>query len=764
MSNENQNQEIGGKYTFWQLLHKYRIEIPIIQRDYAQGRISDNATAIREELLNCMYKALITEEGIDFDFVYGTVEKDVLYPLDGQQRLTTFFLLHWYLAEKEEKMEEAVPILKKFSYTTRPSSREFCEMLMKIKYSPKKEEKVSDFIKNENGYFRSWDTDPTISHMLVMLDAIHQKFFDTEELFGLMIEEGDDELLTFSYLPMEHYALTDDLYIKMNARGKVLTVFENFKAKFIQHLKDMSLPFKQFEDNIDGNWTDLMWDYRAKKDNTIDNKFMNLFCYITEMLYLETEKPSNGDSPFRPSKIRNLIDYYQKEETVLELFKYLDLWKSRKEAESYLNTILSVKSEEGKVRLFEGNPEIFSSIINGYAVPLANKLVLFSIMKRLVTLGKGTEHTAMIDYVRIIRNYLLNTRSFIRNKCSYSPDLRYGRNAIPIMQNFINKLVAADDPYDAIRDIEFVNVNSEICRQEADKAKLILDRPELKSVIHRLEDMELFKGTLFNILPYIQKYDYKKLISKLEVLFTRENGPKIVQGLLSVGDYGIFIGRSIYGDRYFYGCLNDWYSILTYNGDDNYTKIICDFINQFEEAKADYVQGALKELIDNNLQGIDKSDWRYTIVKYESTVSVNNGYVDKPYIIFAMEIYDDSSRVLHRPNGVILNGYHVVPEYLEIEQQLDDHCGYVERGFAGEFDACIALTCVENLFIFFDFSEKLFVHYECDDRDNEWVGGVFDEYNAIDTSDKDIVEKAVIFANMLNEKGKECGVGNKSVK
>lgn len=755
MSNENQNQEISGKYTFWRLLQKYSIEIPIIQRDYAQGRVSDNVIAIREELLDCMYKALLKKEGIDFDFVYGTIDKDVLYPLDGQQRLTTFYLLHWYLAEKEEKMDEAMPILKKFSYTTRTSSREFCEMLMKIKYSPEKEEKVSDFIKNENGYFRYWDTDPTISHMLVMLDAIHQKFFDTEELFGLLSEESDNEPLTFSYLPMEHYALTDDLYIKMNARGKGLTVFENFKAKFIQHLKERNLPFEYFEENIDGKWTDLMWDFRTKKDNTVDNQFMNLFCYITEMLYLETEKLSSGDSPFRPSKICNLIDYYQAEETVLALYNYLDLWKSRKEAEGYLNTILSMKSEEGKVRLFEGNPEIFSSIINGYAVSLANKLVLFSIMKRLVMLGKETEHTAMTDYVRIIRNYLLNTRSFIRNKCSYSSDLRYGRNAVPIMQNYINKLVAADDPYEALRDTKFVKVNLEICRQEVDKADLILDKPELKSLIHRLEDMELFKGTLFNILPYIRKYDCEYLISNLEALFTRENGPKIVQGLLSVGNYGIFIGRSIYGDRYFYGCLNDWYSILTYNGDDNYTKIICDFINQYEEAKADTVQGALKELIDNNLQGIDKSDWRYTIVKYESTVSVNNGYVDNPYIVFAMDIYENGSRILHRPNGFILNGYHVVPEYLEIVQQLDDICGYFERGFAGVSEGSIALTCAEDIGIYFNYSDELFVDYWCDDRDDDWVGKVVDEYNAIDTSYKDIIEKAVLLANMLNEKGKE---------
>ena len=36
---------------------------------------------------------------------------------------------------------------------------------MRIKYTAVKGESVSAFIKNENGYFTSWDADPTISSM-----------------------------------------------------------------------------------------------------------------------------------------------------------------------------------------------------------------------------------------------------------------------------------------------------------------------------------------------------------------------------------------------------------------------------------------------------------------------------------------------------------------------------------------------------------------------------------------------------------------------
>ena len=59
----------NSKYTFWKLLKEYNVVIPIIQRDYAQGRKSDNASIIREELLESIHAALVNGEGLDFDFV-----------------------------------------------------------------------------------------------------------------------------------------------------------------------------------------------------------------------------------------------------------------------------------------------------------------------------------------------------------------------------------------------------------------------------------------------------------------------------------------------------------------------------------------------------------------------------------------------------------------------------------------------------------------------------------------------------------------------
>ena len=94
-----------NKHTFWSLINKYdKIEVPIIQRDYAQGRDTFEAKRIRKKFINeVLVNALVNNSNIELDFVYGSIieekngddKRKIFIPLDGQQRLTTLFLLHW---------------------------------------------------------------------------------------------------------------------------------------------------------------------------------------------------------------------------------------------------------------------------------------------------------------------------------------------------------------------------------------------------------------------------------------------------------------------------------------------------------------------------------------------------------------------------------------------------------------------------------------------------------------------------------------------
>ena len=104
---------VGSQIIYKQLLQRHgRIRIPMIQRDYAQGRPSEEE--VREDFLSALGDALNKSANdptlpLNLDFIYGSVEGDIetrFLPLDGQQRLTTLFLLHWYLAWKDQQWNE----------------------------------------------------------------------------------------------------------------------------------------------------------------------------------------------------------------------------------------------------------------------------------------------------------------------------------------------------------------------------------------------------------------------------------------------------------------------------------------------------------------------------------------------------------------------------------------------------------------------------------------------------------------------------------
>ena len=63
-----------NNYTFYDLIEKFEyIEIPALQRDYAQGR--RDAEEIRSSFLSYLKGKLISEENDTLDFIYGTVDE-----------------------------------------------------------------------------------------------------------------------------------------------------------------------------------------------------------------------------------------------------------------------------------------------------------------------------------------------------------------------------------------------------------------------------------------------------------------------------------------------------------------------------------------------------------------------------------------------------------------------------------------------------------------------------------------------------------------
>lgn len=251
------------------------IRIPRIQRAYAQGR--KNESFIRDSFLDDLFCALKENDLLELNYVYGNVVKDkegnpnLFELLDGQQRITTLFLLHWYISCRENKLDDQlIGTLSKFRYETRHTSSDFCEALSKYHYVPIEEEKPSQTIRKQfKWYFKSFDLDSTIDSMLRMIDAIHLHYNKCE---GVQLFDALGSI-QFYVLNLDDFGLSEELYIKMNARGLPLTPFENFKADFINYLKgspeynkmvtvgDHQMPYYiKIASELDGKWVDLFWD------------------------------------------------------------------------------------------------------------------------------------------------------------------------------------------------------------------------------------------------------------------------------------------------------------------------------------------------------------------------------------------------------------------------------------------------------------------------------------------------------------------------
>lgn len=279
---------MSDKYkTLWGILNEKRIEIPIIQRDYAQGRIGKEH--LRERFLGKMFDVLCGKGGtMTLDFVYGTIENDALYPLDGQQRLTTLWLLHWYIALKSDNLSANKDIFNCFTYETRISSREFCNHLCTIdsnnykNFKDKNKEKgIVEYIRNQTWFYQRYAQDPTVQGMLRTLggtkiedstgndikdglEEIFGKDTDFQKCWSLLTSEECPIVFVYKEMKDENLPLSDDLYVKMNARGKQLTDFENFKADLLDFAPDPDNPHKKLLGQdiaslMDNAWTDVFW-------------------------------------------------------------------------------------------------------------------------------------------------------------------------------------------------------------------------------------------------------------------------------------------------------------------------------------------------------------------------------------------------------------------------------------------------------------------------------------------------------------------------
>lgn len=655
------------QHSFKSFLEKYHVIIPMVQRDYAQGRTTDDVNRVRNRFLDAIQTYLEKAEEDDdvivmkMDFIYGETEqvrstndenKIIVTPLDGQQRLTTLFLLHWYAAKIGGIKKEQYKFLNNFTYDIRPSSRDFCVHL--IQYDPdwKSPLTLKEQLIDQNWFMGQWRNDPTIIGMLVMLDSIHKKFGDIENLWEILT--GKKERIVFYFLPLSENGLSDELYIKMNSRGKKLTAFEHFKAEYESLYEKDSEEARRISHKFDVEWADTFFPYR-NNDDIIDNEFMRYFFYVSHILCYEQGIEKSNDE-FELIKL-----LYSDSTKAIENRNYLeaalDCWhsviKDYKSIDEFFKKYLSKDGyEDGynkdRVATFKNVPEynetqnFFRACVKLYQVnnnfSYGDFLFLYGIITYLINkINNKIEENDKIkecDFIkrlRILRNLIWNSNSGeIRGDADYMKDL-----LCEVKDLIENGTINTELTH---------KFNGNQINEEAKKQKL--EGIDIEA-LHKFEDHPLIYGYVSGL-----GYDHLNLVDTFYSLFSEgADFIKIHRAMFAIGDY-----RQNNGNRYYMGNHNraTWIQLLHHSRNrknfDKTKNVLIELLERInKEVKLDNI---IKEYIEEKEKS-NTFDWRYYFVKYPQMLRGADGEL----------IWDENNQYIcttlnkHQLNGMHWNSF-----------------------------------------------------------------------------------------------------------
>lgn len=607
---------MNNTFDLWKLLGEYEVVVPVIQRDYAQGR--KDKEYIRKTFLTEIKSYLCENKAVTLDFVYGNIEGTRFYPLDGQQRLTTLWLIYWYVSFRAGKLIEDYKNLKSFTYETRSSSGDFCaEMCEKMQSATYDDVDgyagIVEFIKSQTWFYSSWLQDPTVSAMLRTLGGDGEKNDDNiEAIFaGSDYNQLRDRLIKHPIIDFElmiiggeKLPISDDLYIKMNARGKGLTDFENFKADLVAWIQSSenpdsaefektvnSISYKQYyPSQIDNKWTDVFWNSAREKlqtefDGRIDgiyfsfiNRFvLNKICINSSMSPAEYAQ-GKEDETHKEEKVAfdrlfgaglrgssaddSLVNYEG-----FEAYKKYITFQSLDEIDYILETV----SDAAVLRAIESALTIKDVDEDDEETPGATSGYTF-IPQYCVDEEHGLLSTSQKErvYFLAVCNYILNSRIVNEfDKTKFFKWMRVVKNLtenaaidnIPTMvtcMRLIKRLSDGmvsnnNDIYKCLKDYAEPFSNSPLecqLKEEKEKAEKILTDNAWEDKIKEAENFAFFNGTirfLYRNVTAIEWNDFDKKFETAQKLFANPVPVATIEKLLKQ-----FTGFDDIKDRYLF--------------------------------------------------------------------------------------------------------------------------------------------------------------------------------------------------------------------
>lgn len=362
--------------------------IPKIQRDYAEGRETDSVKKKRVNMLTDMLDVVLgNKNDLSLDFVYGIADNGKFKPLDGQQRLTTLFILHWMLGRNEDLKDAHNHSL--FVYETRKTSEEFCHWLVNqdaktildawiqqvqdTEATNNQNKNLWDTETNDKGkvdkianrlayplahvpslfehfaemdeFKWDWHIDPNIHSMIIVIETACQIIKDKGcDLSQVQINSTKLDDITFELLD-NLICDGDALFEKMNARGKELSSYDLLKSSLEEELEIQKSPIIDYwRHNIDNDWIDYCWDSSnlpisptLKDVKKVEQRLERLLTRIMGKTFFMTDvqytKPIGGGE--NPGQMLEACIFKDCDNVANNYFKYARFERGKKSTSSY---------------------------------------------------------------------------------------------------------------------------------------------------------------------------------------------------------------------------------------------------------------------------------------------------------------------------------------------------------------------------------------------------------------------------------------------
>ena len=327
-----------GRYSIAQLLTSPEVEqiiIPELQRDYVwternvKGLLSsilDNYNRKEEQSLQisnshgceieCDIRDFLNEEYMRLrystrvGFIYAYHDRALsgqLFLIDGQQRITTIFLilLALYRRADPQRFRKVyfVAAAPKIDYKVRDVAHDF--LVDFIEYELCKADSSKTF-KESSKYYNQYNNDATAKAIFanyynVIVPAL-ASYDDLEPLIDYI-----ENYIEFNYFDTNISEQGEKLYLYMNSRGESLSVQERVKSIIVARSSDKLKAGKQWED-----WQNFFWRIKPNSDKNADRGFYEslkwaAIVHMCKSQLTKIKKTHNNDKS--KSRIEEIEDY-----------------------------------------------------------------------------------------------------------------------------------------------------------------------------------------------------------------------------------------------------------------------------------------------------------------------------------------------------------------------------------------------------------------------------------------------------------------------